>query len=172
MTTAAASRWTDQRFGSSTAFVSLSPGLVCVLSAGGRVLTHQDVGGLGLTAHQAWNAAAHSVASRTLGPAGMEIWVRSAAAGLGSQAPRGYEVRATAQPPAHWLSHPRLFTLLHRHFTEVLTPSGDLTYLSRDCRELYVFDASPSCVHERVSPSGVIRYSLGFPLLTPSGQER
>ncbi len=151
-------------FGASTAFIALSPHLVCVLeSPGSGAVTHQEVGGAGLTVHQAWNSAADALLRAAQAAGGIEFWVRPASRSLGPGAPRGLEVRGDA---SRWLAHPRLFSVLHVHFTGVLGPTRELTYLSRDCGELFVFDAPAAEVADYAGPRGVMRYSLGFPLLT------
>ncbi|SDR89262.1 hypothetical protein [Corynebacterium timonense] len=164
----------DPGFASSTASITLSPGLICVLARGedpaGAPATHQHVGAAGLTVHQAWNAAAaHRLAtSDAISGNALRFWVRDARATLGPDAPPGVEVRGDA---ASWLAHPRLFAPLDAHFTHVLRPQHGLAYLTRDCRDLFVVDAADADLRRlldlpTVPPAAVCtRYSLGFPLL-------
>lgn len=163
--------WITPGFGASTAFISLSPGLVCVFDAPGRAgLTHQDIGALGMSTHQAWNAAAGTLLNTATSGNCLQVWVRDAAVALGEGAPRGVEIRGGAVPAASWLAHPRTFNALQAHCTGVFeaqgrSPQRELTYLSRDQRELFVFAAPAHDVAQALGPAGVVRYSLGFPLL-------
>lgn len=162
--------WITPGFSASTAFISLSPGLVCVFdSADGTVdgapLTHQQIGSLGLTAHQAWNAAADTLRTTAVTESGVEFWSRPAAVELGDGAPPGVEVRGGAHTAAAWLAHPRTFEIIDTHFSTVLAPSSELSYFSRDQRELFIFDAHRDDIRRALGPVSLMRYSLGFPLL-------
>jgi len=65
-------------FSTSTAFISLSPGLMCVFdSPTSTGLTHQEVGAAGVSAHQLWNVAAEQLISRAQRDDGVEFLVRS-----------------------------------------------------------------------------------------------
>lgn len=168
---ASARAWISPGLGASTAFISLSPGLVCVFDAPGRAgLTHQDIGAMGMSTHQAWNAAAETLVGTATHGSCLELWVRDAAISLGEGAPRGLEIRGGTAPAASWLAHPRTFGALQTHCAGVfesrwrVTPR-ELTYLSRDQRELFVFAAPAHEVAQAVGSPGVVRYSLGFPLL-------
>ena len=154
-------------FGASTAFISLSPGLVCVFdSPTATGLTHQAVGAAGLSAHQLWNAAAEELVSRAQCDDGVEFLVRCPSAALDCERlPRGFEVDGHGAPAAWWLAHPQPFTLLHRHFEAVLHPETGLIYATRDGRELFVFDASADEVAKCLPGADVLTYSVGFPLL-------
>lgn len=154
-------------FGASTAFISLSPGLVCVFdSPTATGLTHQEVGAAGVSAHQLWNAAAEQLVSRAQREDGVEFLVRCPSAALDVETlPRGFEVDGHGSPAAWWLAHPRPFTLLHRHFEAVLRPETGLTYATRDGRELFVFDAHAGDVARCLPGADVLSYSVGFPLL-------
>lgn len=153
----------------SAAFISLSPGLVCQFTAPtGATVTHQQVGALGLTAHQAWDLVARSLLATAQRGDGVEFWVRPAATRLPELADTGlagYEVRGAAAPPAAWLAHPTTFSTLQRHFAHVFGTDGELTYYTRDKRELFVFDAPADDVAAVLGAEGVVEYSLGFPLL-------
>lgn len=154
-------------FASSTAFISLSPGLVCVFdSPTASGLTHQEIGAAGLSAHQLWNAAADQLAGRAQRPEGAEFLVRCPSAALDcAELPRGFEVDGHGVPAAWWLAHPQPFTLLQRHFEAVLKPEHGLVYATRDARELFVFDAEPAEVARCLPGADVMSYSVGFPLL-------
>lgn len=154
-------------FSTSTAFVSLSPDLVCVFdSPTSTGLTHQEVGAAGVSAHQLWNAAAEQLVSRAQREDGVEFLVRCPSAALDCETlPRGFEVDGHDSPAAWWLSHPRPFTLLHRHFEAVLRPETGLVYATRDWRELFVFDADADEVARHLHGANVLAYSVGFPLL-------
>ena len=154
-------------FGASTAFISLSPGLVCVVdSPTATGLTHQEVGAAGVSAHQLWNAAAEQLVSRAQREDGVEFLVRCPSAALDFETlPRGFEVDGHGSPAAWWLAHPQPFTLLHRHFEAVLRPETGLTYATRDGRELFVFDARADEVARCLPGADVLSYSVGFPLL-------
>lgn len=170
ITSGGSKAWITPGFGASTAFISLSPGLVCVFDAAagpgdGEALTHQEIGSLGLTAHQAWNAAADTLRATAVTEGGVEFWSRPAAVALGDRAPHGVEVRGGAHTAAAWLAHPRTFEVIHTHFTTVLAPSVELTYFSRDQRELFIFDAHRDDIMRALGPAALMRYSLGFPLL-------
>lgn len=163
---ASARAWVTPGFGASTAYISLSPGLVCVFDGRGKSgLTHQDIGALGYSAHQAWNAAAEALLSSAAAHGQLRFWVRAAEGSLGVSSPPGYEVRGESSPGAAWLAHPRTFGALHRHCETVFHPHRGLTYYSRDQRELFVFTAPEPEVVDALGFNGVIRYSLGFPLL-------
>lgn len=154
-------------FSTSTAFISLSPGLVCVFdSPTSTGLTHQEVGAAGVSAHQLWNAAAEQLISRAQRDDGVEFLVRCPSVALDcDELPRGFEVDGHDSPAAWWLSHPRPFTLLHRHFEAVLRPETGLVYATRDWRELFVFDADADEVARQLPGANVLAYSVGFPLL-------
>lgn len=154
-------------FGASTAFISLSPGLVCVFdSPTATGLTHQEVGAAGMSAHQLWKAAAAQLVSRAQRDNGVEFLVRCPSAALDcEELPRGFEVDGHSAPAAWWLAHPQPFTLLHRHFEAVLRPKTGLTYATRDGRELFVFDAHAEDVARCLPGADVLSYSVGFPLL-------
>ncbi|WP_392398913.1 hypothetical protein ACF3NP_02360 [Corynebacterium lehmanniae] len=154
-------------FGASTAFISLSPGLVCVFdSPTATGLTHQEVGAAGVSAHQLWNAAAAQLVSRAQRDNGVEFLVRCPSAALAcEELPHGFEVDGHSAPAAWWLAHPQPFTLLHRHFEAVLRPETGLTYATRDGRELFVFDAHAEDVARCLPGADVLSYSVGFPLL-------
>ncbi|WP_311389387.1 hypothetical protein [Corynebacterium haemomassiliense] len=154
-------------FGASTAFISLSPGLVCVFdSPTATGLTHQEVGAAGVSAHQLWNAAAAQLVSRAQREHGVEFLVRCPSAALAcEELPHGFEVDGHSAPAAWWLAHPQPFTLLHRHFEAVLRPKTGLTYATRDGRELFVFDAHAEDVARCLPGADVLSYSVGFPLL-------
>lgn len=154
-------------FGASTAFISLSPGLVCVFdSPTATGLTHQEVGAAGVSAHQLWNAAAAQLVSRAQRDDGVEFLVRCPSAALAcEELPHGFEVDGHSAPAAWWLAHPQPFTLLHRHFEAVLRPKTGLTYATRDGRELFVFDAHAEDVARCLPGADVLSYSVGFPLL-------
>ena len=160
-------------FGASTAFISLSPGLVCAFdSPTATGLTHQEVGAVGVSAHQLWNAAAEQLVARAQRESGVEFLVRGPSAALDVEAlPRGFEVDGHGSPAAWWLAHPQPFTLLHRHFEAVLRPETGLTYATRDGRELFVFDAHAEDVARCLPGADVLSYSVGFPLLY-GGQSR
>lgn len=150
----------------SAAFISLSPGLVCVLDIPGRrELTHQEIGAMGMTPQSAWNAAAAGLVASARKEKGVEFLARPAYVTLGPDAPRGYEVRGKGTTTAAWLAHPRAFSTLRTHFTSVIEPVGELVYFTRDCRELFVFDAAEEEVAAALGANGGVRYSLGFPLL-------
>ena len=164
--TSSAKAWKTPGFGASTAFVSLSPGLVCAFEGpDGEVLTHQEVGDLGLSPHQAWNAAAQSLRATAITAAGVQFFSRPASVALGSHAPRGVEVRGDLHTAAAWCAHPLTFGMLHAHFSSVLSPTRDLVFFSRDQRELFVFDADQFDVARALGHEGVLLFSLGFPLL-------
>ena len=154
-------------FGASTAFISLSPGLVCVFdSPTATGLTHQEVGAAGVSTHQLWNAAAEQLVSRAQRDDGAEFLVRCPTAALDCEKlPRGFEVDGHGSPAAWWLAHPQPFTLLHRHFEAVLRPETGLVYAPRDGRELFAFDANAEDVAQCLPGADVLTYSVGFPLL-------
>lgn len=153
---------------SSAAFISLSPGLVCQFTApNGATVTHQQVGALGLTAHQAWDLAARNLLATAQRGDGIEFWVRPAATRLpelDGTGLAGYEVRGDASPPAAWLAHPTTFSTLHRHFAHVFGTDGERAYYTRDKRELFVFDTRAEEAAAALGAEGVLEYSLGFPL--------
>ena len=170
ITAGGAKAWITPGFSASTAFISLSPGLVCVFdriaAAGhGEALTHQQIGSLGLTAHQAWNAAAETLRATAVTEGDVEFWSRPATVALGDGAPPGVEIRGGTHTAAAWLAHPRTFEVIHRHFSTVLAPTGELSYFSRDQRELFIFDAHRDDITRALGPVALMRYSLGFPLL-------
>lgn len=177
--------WRDERYGtgpyawvtrglnSSTAYVSLSRGLACIFDAPvSRALSHQQVGHLGFTEHQIWNAAGAALA-RSAAPSGAsaEFWVRDAHLALSEvqrgcgQIPRGVQIQARGHTAAGWLAHPQPFTVLHTHLMKVLRPTHELIYYVGADDSLFAFDASPRKIAETVGWDRLIRYSLGFPLL-------
>lgn len=166
---AASRSWLTPGFGSSTAYINLSPGLVCVFDSGEvKGLTHQGIGAAGMTAHQAWNAAAAQLEPRAYRSSGIEFMVRSPAVALGGGGlPPGFEVDGHGCAAASWVAHPRTFTLLHRHFEAVMRPAHGLVFATRDERELFVFDAPAETVVALMPKAAVMTYSVGFPLLHP-----
>lgn len=163
---AGAGLWTKPSFSSSTAYVALSPQLAAVMvDADGREASHQSIGARGHSVHAAWNIAADNVLAGATRDGRTEFWVRDAAAELGGGLPPGYQLREDDVAPAAWLAHPRLFSAAHAHFTAIIRPRQELIYLTRDFRELFVFDA-PAPVFARRFPSAcVLRYSVGFPVV-------
>lgn len=158
--------WAGGGFGASAAFVTLTPELACALIDGdGHAVTHQEIGARGLSVQQAWNAAARGVLEAQPASGTVEFWVRDASAVLRSEVPRGFQVRGQGSAPAAWLAHPRLFAVVHAHFTQVLKPRCGLTYVTRDLRELFVFDSVPSAFARRFGSAWVLEYSVGFPLV-------
>lgn len=150
----------------STAFISLSPGLVSVFDLPGRRgLSHPEIGRMGMTPQSAWNAAAAGLVASARTKTGVEFFARPAYVALGPDAPRGYEVRGRGATAAAWLAHPRAFSTLRTHFTSVIEPAGELVYFTRDCHELFVFDVGEDEVAAALGHFGVVRYSLGFPLM-------
>lgn len=161
-----AKAWITPGFGASTAYISLSPGLVCTFEGtDGHVLTHQEIGSLGLTVHQAWNKAALSLRATVATRTGVEFFSRPASVTLGPDAPGGVEIRGGSHTAAAWCAHPSTFGLVHAHFSAVLNPRRGLTFFSRDQRELFIFDADQFDVARALGHDGVLLYSLGFPLL-------
>lgn len=148
----------------STAFISLSPALVCLLATGdGAPASHQQVGAAGMTVHQAWNRAAAGVLAESEASRGAEFWVRDSRTRLGGGFARGVEVRGSA---AGWLAHPKLFSVLHAHFTGVLRPAGELVYLTPDYRTLFIVDDASGPLPDVGGHNAKIRHSVGFPLLS------
>ena len=153
------------RYGPNAAFISLSTALVCLMEfEDGTILTHQDVGKLGMSVHHVWNLVAQNVLRTQPSTDMVEFRVRNASFSIGDDCPRGYEVRAPAGHAAAWLAHPRTFALLHRHFSSVLPPVHELLYATRDNRELFVFDSTIEAVARVLPTATIIRHSLGFPL--------
>ncbi|QYH19508.1 hypothetical protein JKI95_10745 [Corynebacterium aquatimens] len=131
-------------------------------------MTHQEIGSLGVSVHQAWNAAAAALRATALRGAGVEFSVRPASVRLTGAAPAGFEVRdGRGSTAAAWLAHPATFDVINRHFGCVLNTEAPLTYLSRDQRELFVFAVPEEEVVSSLGARGVMRYSLGFPLMVP-----
>lgn len=159
--------WLSPGFGASTAYINLSPGLVSVFSGSEEdPVSHQTLGLAGLTAHQAWNAAAAELAPRASCGGHVEFHVRCPTVTLKErELPRGFEVDGHGAPAAAWLAHPRTFTLLHNHFLAVMDPQEELAYMTRDDRDLYVFDARPMSLARIFPRAAVMTYSVGFPLL-------
>lgn len=158
--------WNSPQFSTSTAYISLSPALACVLvDASGNALSHQRIGEIGCSVNEAWNRAADNVLGAALRDGEVEFWVRGARAVLGARAPRGFELKCDALPPASWLAHPKLFSVLDNHFTQLLRPRFGLTYVTRDFRDLFVFDTLAREFAAAYTQSHVVRYSVGFPVL-------
>lgn len=158
--------WLTPGYSTSTAFINLSPGLVCVFAgADGPALTHQQVGEAAPSTRQLWNDAADQLARRALVDTGIEFLVRCPSVVLGETHLRGYEVDGHGVPAASWLAHPKTFTLLHRHFESVLQPAHELVYVTLDERDLFVFDAPAADVAALLPRAAVLTYSVGFPLL-------
>lgn len=158
--------WLTPGYSTSTAFINLSPGLVCVFAgADGLALTHQQVGEAAPSARQLWNESADRLTRRALVDTGVEFLVRCPSAALGHSPLRGYEVDGHGAPAASWLAHPKTFTVLHRHFESVLKPRNELMYVTRNDRDLFVFDAPIAEVRAIVPRASVLTYSVGFPLM-------
>lgn len=159
--------WLTPGFGASAAFINLSPGLVCAFDGPtGEAVTHQELGAAGMTAHQAWNAVAEDLAPRAFRDTGVEFMVRPPSVALGTaHLPRGFEVGGHDCHPASWLAHPKTFTILHRHFESVLQPAHELVYVTRDGKDLFVFDGDVDAQLPLPANSSAVTYSVGFPLL-------
>ncbi|QPK82654.1 hypothetical protein G7Y29_07120 [Corynebacterium qintianiae] len=158
--------WPSPAFGSSTAYITLSPQLACVLVDGqGCPASHQRIGAAGRSVHEAWNTAARTVVAEAVSDGRAEFWVRDARHVLGVDAPRGLQLREDGIAPAAWLSHPQLFSIVHSHFSHVMRPRHELGYVTRDFRELFVFDASARSLARRFPSGCAMRYSVGFPVV-------
>ena len=155
--------WASPGSSASPAYISLSRDHVALLkTTDGRLLTPIDLGQMELSTRQAWDTAADALLSTQKGR--IEFTVRNATFALGDTAPRGLEVRGGTHPPAAWLAHPRTFSVLHTHFTDVLSPQTGLVFVTRDHKELFVLDADAHEVKERFPRAAVFTYSLGFPI--------
>lgn len=158
--------WGSPQFCASSAYIALSRELSCVLvDTSGLILSHQRIGEMGVSVHEAWNRVANTILDNVLCNGRVEFWVRGAHHLLGPKAPRGYELHSEGLVPAGWLAHPKLFSVINSHFTQVLRPRIGLTYVSRDFRDLFVFDASASAFARSYTRVHVMRYSVGFPVL-------
>ena len=161
-----AKAWITPGLEASTAFINLSAGLVCVFEdVHGRILTHQQIGNLGLSAQQAWNQAAATLRATAATTSGIEFFSRPASVSLGRGVPNGVEIRGGPHTAAAWCAHPNTFAVLHAHFTSVLQPARGLVFFSRDQKELFIFDADAWDVGQALGSEGVLLYSVGFPLL-------
>ena len=164
VTSSSSRAWLTPGFGASTAYISLAPGLVCVFDSDSvQGLTHQFIGAMGLTVHQAWNSAARTLSTDLL-EGRVTLDYELAEDSLGSVVPNGVRVRSSAGYAASWLAHPQLFSTLYSHVDRVLLPHHELLFYSRDQQELYVFDAPLDDVLRLAKPEHVMRYSVGFPL--------
>lgn len=164
VTSSSSRAWLTPGFGASTAYISLAPGLVCVFDSDSvQGLTHQFIGAMGLTVHQAWNSAARTLSTDLL-EGRVTLDYELAEDSLGSVVPKGVRVRSSAGYAASWLAHPQLFSTLYSHVDRVLLPHHELLFYSRDQQELYVFDAPLDDVLRLAKPEHVMRYSVGFPL--------
>lgn len=155
--------WAYPGSSSKPAYISLSRDHVALFKASdGRFLTPIDLGRMELSTRQAWDAAAGTLLCTQTDK--IEFTVRNASFALGDDAPRGLEVHGGEHPPAAWLAHPRTFQVLHSHFTDVLTPAAPLVFVTRDHKELFVFDAEPADVRACAPAATVFTYSFGFPV--------
>ena len=94
------------------ASIGLCQGLeVQFAGAAGRGLSHRALDALGLTLQQAWNIAAHNVASAALMTKGFHFKYRPFGPGL--------EIQALEDASA-WLAHPFTFRILYGHAQELL----------------------------------------------------
>lgn len=164
VTSSSSRAWLTPGFGASTAYISLAPGLVCVFDSDSvQGLTHQSIGAMGLTVHQAWNSAARTLSTDLL-EGSVTLEYERAEDSLGEVVPKGVQVRSSVGYAASWLAHPQLFSTLYSHVDRVLLPHNELLFYSRDQQELYVFDAPLADVLRFAKPEHVMRYSVGFPL--------
>ena len=164
ITSSSSRAWLTPGFGASTAYISLAPGLVCVFDSDSvEGLTHQSIGAMGLTVHQAWNSAARMLSTDLL-EGRVILDYLPAENSLGFGAPKGVQVQSSAGYAASWLAHPQLFSTLYAHVDRVLMPHNELLFYSRDQQELFVFDATLEEVLAFANPEHVMRYSVGFPL--------
>lgn len=146
--------------------VTLSRDMVAVIrSEADALLTPLELGLTGLSAQQAWDSAAYTLLRSQLDSTRSEFLVRDASVALGGRVPRGVEVSGNGFPAAAWIAHPKTFHVLHTHFSTVLGPKHGLVYLSRDSKELFVFDSTPAAAQDVFPQAAVMSYSLGFPLL-------
>ena len=135
---------------------------VVLLDGSGNLLDHVELGRRGLTARQAWDSAALLLLNSQPDPYRVHFHVRNSSFSLGPKSPRGFEVKGA--PATSWLTHPKTFQMLHRHFTEILKPQKTLTYLTRDHRELFVLDCTAAHAATTFPYATVLSYSLGFPI--------
>lgn len=156
--------WLTPGFGASTAYISLGAGLVCVFDTHDITgLSHQFIGSLGLTPHQAWKSATHSLLRSCQDEEALTI--SASTLDVASTTPRGVQLHCREASPASWLTHPELFSTLHNYMHTVLTPQHELLYFSRDQQELFIFDSTLSALSGSVERGHVMRFSVGFPLL-------
>lgn len=162
--------WANRGSSTSPAYISLSRDHVALLRApDGRLLTPIDLGQMELSTREAWDSAADTLLRTQTSQ--IEFTVRNASFGLGDKSPRGLEVRGGAHPPAAWLAHPWTFTLIHAHFSAVLSPRENLVFVSRDHRDLFVLDSDAHTVSALFPRAAVFTYSLGFPVSHHGGTQ-
>lgn len=91
-----------------------------MITHGGSLLTHDELGGRGLSTRRAWDAAAHNLIALAQTQEGTRFWLRPAEEILGPGCPAGVQIDTDGAAATAWLAHPETFTLLDRHLRAVL----------------------------------------------------
>lgn len=104
------------------ATVALSSELSVGFVWGRRPVRHGDIESHGLSLHQGWEEACENLIAAATTRWGVKFSYRPATALAGPKAPTAAMQIAChgTKDPTRWLTHPRAFTLLHEHFSQLL----------------------------------------------------
>lgn len=167
----------DDGFSDSLAFISLSRELCASFHCDGRDVSYRGLGELDLSAQQAWDTAAHNLINRAYSAEGIQFRTRAASLILSTGAP-GIQVATQRSNATDWLAHPRTFTILDNHLSQLL--GEELTYLlptsaillalpSRDCdNDEWVRQAASLAPPGQELLTAPIKWGHGFPTVVPT----
>lgn len=171
---------TSRTFGDSAATVALSRTLSAALEYVGSapdVLCHRELASLRYSFQTAWFHAAENLLLRGATRGSVEFLSRPAGKlcpELAADSLSARQVAVRGAVPSAWLAHPRTFSVLHHHFSQLL--EGQARYLV-PCRDILVAATeltptlcawaqrvwSESPRTSRISPDPV-EYREGFPV--------
>lgn len=123
----------DDGFSDTVAAITLSRDLCATFVCGDVDVSYRGLGELDLSAHRAWELAAHNLVARAQTPRGVRVHTRPATAVLGPGAP-GLQVALPGAPATSWLAHPHPFAILDAHLATRL--AGPVAWLTLPGTEL------------------------------------
>ncbi|MBP3087932.1 hypothetical protein EML15_02010 [Corynebacterium sp. sy017] len=119
----------SQHFDTSHASISLSPYLAATFSLGGKRLCYTELAQLQLSIKQAWDLGAQNTIRVATRPQGICFSHRPSSY-LSSRATTGIQIRAHGSAIGSWLAHPLSFSILDKHFSQLL--GAPLAYYAPD----------------------------------------
>lgn len=105
----------DDGFSDTVVSVALSRSLCATLTCDGVDVSYRGLGELDLSAHRAWDIAAHNLVRLAQTPDGIRVLTRPS-----TPEERALEVAMPGAPARSWLAHPHPFTILDDHLSHLL----------------------------------------------------